>query len=384
MSYDVVVVGGGLTGNHAAYRLALSGLKVAVLEEHPTVGRPWFCTGIVGSQGFDQLDFPTTFVQQELSSASFYSPSGQRLRVARRDTQAYVLNRSAFDAYLSEIAVKAGAELLCSTRCTGIELHEDRVEVRATQEDRRYRFKAKVCILAAGVHYAFHDRLGLGRPPGFLDSAQVEVEGEGFEEVEVYLGQEISPTSFAWAVPIGPRRVRIGVTSRTNGVFYLRRLLGLPRIQERLGESDPQITRRVIPLGPVKKSYAHRLVVVGDAAGQVKPTTGGGIYYGLLCSGIASDVIRSAFEHGSFGETHLRDYERRWKEKIGLELNVGLTARRFLSRSTDRQIDALFEFGRQDTVLGLIKRYADFDWHRRLILAFARTRFLMRQITSLY
>ncbi len=384
MRYDVVVIGGGLTGNHAAYLLANAGLKVLILEEHSVVGRPWFCTGIVGRQGFDRLNFSTEFIQRELHSASFFSPSGKRLQVTRQNTQAYVLDRPRFDYHLAEMALKTGAELFCSTKCSGIEIHEDHVGIKATQGRSSLDLKAKVCLLATGVNYAFHDRLGLGRPSGFLDSAQVEVEGKGFEEVELYFGREISPASFAWAVPVSSDRVRIGVTARANAAQYLKRLLATSRIRERIDENEPQITRRVIPLGPIKKSYTKRLMVMGDAAGQVKPTTGGGIYYGLLCSGIAAEVVQVAFASGNFGENQFRTYEKQWRSKIGLELSVGLSARKLLSQCSDGQIDALIELGQEDRVLGLIKRYADFDWHKRLILALAKAQFLMKQVGSLY
>jgi geranylgeranyl reductase family protein len=384
MCYDVVVIGGGLTGNHAAYLLAKSGLKVLILEEHSEVGRPWFCTGIVGRQGFDRLNFPAEFIQQVLHSASFFSPSRKRLRVARQDTQAYVLDRSRFDYYLAEMALKAGADLFSSTRCLGIEIHADHVRIKATQGKSSQELKTEVCLLATGVNYALHDRLGLGRPFGFLDSAQVEVEGKGFEEVELYFGHEISPTSFAWAVPVRADRVRIGVTARANAGQYLRRLLVIPRIRERIYENESQIARRVIPLGPVSKSYTKRLMVIGDAAGQVKPTTGGGIYYGLLCSGIAAQIVQSAFACGKFGEEQFRIYEKQWKSKIGLELSVGLSARKLLAKCSDGQIDALMELCQEDRVLGLIKRYADFDWHKRLILILAKTQFLMKRMGSLY
>jgi geranylgeranyl reductase family protein len=382
MHCDVVIIGGGLTGNHAAYLLAKDGLKVLILEEHSVVGKPWFCTGIVGRQGFDRLNFPTEFIQRELHSASFFSPSGKRLTIARQDTQAYVLNRSRCDYYLAEQAVKSGAELLSSTKCTGIEIHEDHVLIKVTQGKSSQAFKAKVCLLATGVNYAFHDRLGLGRPSGFLDSAQVEVEGKGFKEVELYFGQEVSPASFAWAVPVASDRVRIGVTAAAGATQYLKRLLETSRLRDRIYENGVQIARRVIPLGPIKKSYTERLMVIGDAAGQVKPTTGGGIYYGLLCSGIAAQVVLSAFASGSFGEDQFRSYEKEWKSKIGLELSLGLSARKLLSKCTDGQIDTLIELAQEDRILGLINKYANFDWHKRLILILAKSQLLMKRIGS--
>ncbi len=265
--FDVVVVGGGLTGNHAGWLLSRAGLRVAILEEHPVIGRPWFCTGIVGKRGFDNLDFPSEFIQQELGSATFFSPSGRKLRVARKETQAYVINRAAFDFYLAEMALKAGARLMTSTRCTGIKPERDRVRVSAREGRTVFDITAGLCILSTGVRYGFHEALGLGRPGGFLDSAQVEVEGYGFKEVEVYLGEKISPSSFSWSVPVGEDRVRIGVTARAGASKHLEALLGSPQLRPRIREIGATVSRRVIPLGPVGKSYAHRLLAVGDAAG---------------------------------------------------------------------------------------------------------------------
>ena len=246
-----------------------------------------------------------------------------------------------------------------------------------------------MCLLATGVGYALHDRLGLGRPSGFLDSAQVEVRGRDFSEVELYLGSQVAPSSFAWVVPVGADSVRVGVTARANAVHYLKRLLALPSIRDRLeregiGIDGLSIAHRAIPLGPISRSYGRRLMAVGDAAGQVKPTTGGGIYYGLLCSGLAAETARSAFESGRFDEGHFSSYETGWKKKIGLDLGVGLAARKLLAHCTDYQIDALIEVGKRKPISRLIMRYANFDWHRKMILALARMQFVLRQVGSLY
>ena len=384
MRYHVIIIGGGLTGSHAAYRLAQWGLRVAVLEEHPEVGRPWFCTGIVGKQGFDRFLFSKEVIQRELSSASFFSPSGARLQVSRPETQAYVLNRAAFDRYFARMARESGAEFFCSTRCKDVEATEDGVRVKAVSKGIGCDYQADVCLVATGIGYALHHRLGLGRPSGFLDSAQVEVKGWDFNEVEVYLGSQVAPASFAWVAPIGSGSVRVGVTTRGNAVHYLKRLLALPGIRDRIELNGLSIAHRVIPLGPISKSYGRRLMAVGDAAGQVKPTTGGGIYYGLLCSGLAAETAQSAFELGQFGEGHFKSYETGWKKKIGLDLSVGLSARKLLEHCTDDQIDTFIGLSKQEPISRLIKKYANFDRQKKLILALSKMQFVFRQVGSLY
>ena len=382
---DVAVVGGGLTGCYAALQLARKGLQVVVLEEHPQVGKPWFCTGIVGKQGFDDLGLPGQLIQRELGSACFISPGGKQLHVARPQTQAYILNRSALDGYLAEQAFRAGARIMVSHRCTDVQIHEDHVDIRSVAEGKKDRsFRARVCLLATGVGYAIHQRLGLDRPARFLDSAQVEVDGKDFHEVEIYLGSQVAPGSFAWSVPVGPGRVRIGVTARAHAARYLKNLLTWDRIRDRIRVEEAGIARRAIPMAAVGNSVAPRLMILGDAAGQVKPTTGGGIYYGMLCAQIAADVTWSAFERGVFSRTQFEDYEVGWRKKIGLEISIGMAARNILTGCADHQIDALIARANGKRVARLITKYADFDWHQKLIVNLSKAPFLLKQVSNLY
>jgi len=183
--------------------------------------------------------------------------------------------------------------------------------------------------------------------------------------VEVYLGHEVSPTSFAWAVPIGPDRVRIGVTARTNAALYLKRLLAAPNIRDRIQEGEPKYTRRVIPLGPLKKSYAQRLMVIGDAAGQVKPTTGGGIYYGLLCADIAAEVVGRALQADDLSRRRLAEYDRRWKKALQNEIRLGYLSRLVFERLSDSSIDELFDVVQAHALdkMALNLDGFSFDWH---------------------
>jgi digeranylgeranylglycerophospholipid reductase len=127
---------------------------------------------------------------------------------------------------------------------------------------------------------------------------------------------------------------------------------------------------RAIPLQSLPKTYSDRLLVVGEAAGQVKPTTGGGIYYGFVCADIAADTLHRAFEAGEFGEPHLVAYEKAWRARLGKELKAGYWAHRLYRRLDNRQIESLFSFIGRNGMPRFISELDDFpfDWHSQLIL----------------
>ena len=115
--------------------------------------------------------------------------------------------------------------------------------------------------------------------------------------------------------------------------------------------------------------YPSRVVAVGDAAGLVKPTTGGGIYYGLLSGSFAAETLDGALRAGDLRETALRAYENRWRDRLGAEIRIGLAFRTLASRLNDRAIDALIELARVDGIVPMLRQTADFNWHRQSALA---------------
>ncbi len=370
--YDVLIIGGGPAGCWSAMRLARAGLRVAVIEEHPVIGRPRHCTGIIGREAFDRFPLPTETIQQRLSSARFFSPLGDMVRVAREEPQAYVVDRAEFDLALARQAEKAGSEFYLGRRCVRLNTAETRFEATLQWDGRSEILEASVGLLAAGCHYRLHPQVGLEPPSNSLDSTQAELEADGFSEVEVYFGQTIAPRSFAWAVPVSSGRVRIGVTADHSSLAAFHRLLQHPWLQGRVREKHPSIRKRAIPIGIVPKSYADRVLAIGDAAGQVKPTTGGGIYYSILCADLAADTLLKAFSVGDFSKRVLGSYQQAWRGAIGRDLRLGLFIRGLLSRCSDRKIDNLIRLCREPRVLNLIHQQADFDWHHRLILEFIK------------
>jgi len=183
----------------------------------------------------------------------------------------------------------------------------------------------------------------------------------------VYLGSVFAPKSFAWVVPVEPGLSRIGVSSDANSYSYLMKLLDSSYLKDRATKTSKlRIVKRPIPVGTIRKTFSSRLLVVGDAAGQVKPISGGGIYYGLLASNIASDVIIEAFKQKRFDESFLSIYETKWKKKIGFELTIGLWMRNSFSNCTDEQIDSLVQLCSQPNILRIFEKYDYFNKHGKL------------------
>lgn len=383
--YDVAIIGAGPVGSYVAFQVQKAGLKTIVIEEHPSIGEPSFCAGIVGKEVFEKLNIPEDPVQNKVNSLIVYSPDGDKLNLVSEKTQAYIIDRIGFDRQIAHLAIDAGTSFLISTRCTGISVSNSDVKIKlATSPISETEIRSRVCVLSAGAYYGLHKRLGLSVPRNFLDCSQTEVEmKEPLKSIEIYFGRDIAPGSFAWAVPVNSSKARIGLSTRRNSAHYLSCLIAKKEIRSRIKDKKPILRRRIVPVGTIDKTYMDRLLVIGDSAGQVKPITGGGIFYGLLCAQIASETIISAFKKKDFSQRRLRNYEARWKGVIGLELKVGRFVRRFMNSLTDENLNGLIGVFKKDARLrNILEKSQAFDWHKDIILALLKTPSLSGRIYS--
>lgn len=368
--YDVIVAGGGPIGSYAAYRLAGTGHKVMVLERKQRMGEPVCCAGIIGQECVNSFAIEDNVILKRVNSARLFSPSGGLLRPWREETQACILDRVAFDMAMAGQAQEKGADYLLDSLVKDIAIEPDEVRVEASRLGKRVNFEAKAVIIACGFGSGLTEKLALGRVGDFTTGAQAEVATVGLDEVEVYFGKEIAPGFFAWLVPVSPRVARVGLMSRRNAGIYLRKWIASLVAQERIVPSEAEPLYGGIPLKSLPRTYGERLLVVGDAAGQVKPTSGGGIYYGLLCADIAANVLHQALEEGNLSAKSLSRYEQRWKQRLGRELRIGYWARKLFERLSDQQIDRIFEIVKANGIDEALLKAKDlsFDWHSQTVL----------------
>jgi digeranylgeranylglycerophospholipid reductase len=233
--------------------------------------------------------------------------------------------------------------------------------------------RARVCILACGANYSLHRQVGLGMPRLFLHTAQMELPAGQAGDVELHFGMEIAPKGFGWVVPVVRGQqlcARVGVMCDQDAPRHFE--LMADRVARRWQidrDAIPRPRQKILPLAPIPRTYGDRLLAIGDAAGLVKPTTGGGIYYSLVSAALAVDVLTDALADDDLSSERLAPYEDQWRERLHDEFQAQLSLRLFAHRMTDDDIEELFELARTDGVMPIVRRTASFNRHRKLILA---------------
>ena len=372
--HDTVVVGGGPGGLFAAARLAECGCDVAVVEEHAEVGRPVHCTGIVAREAFREFSLSPDSILNPLSQVRFHSPSGLEVDYDPSAVDAVVVDRAVFDRALLARATAAGVTFISGARVTRVQITPEAAVVEI--EERASAVEARTVILACGASYGLQRQLGLGMPSVYLASAQMELPAGRGGQVEIYFGSQTAPAGFAWVVPVQRGEghyVRVGLMCDGDAGYYFGRLVARVAASwgiETLEGQQPR--RRLLPLAAIRRTYADRVLAIGDAAGLVKPTTGGGIYYSLLSAGLAADTLVEALRTGELGAARLAGYEAGWRERLTGEFRSQLALRMLAQRLSDTEVDGLFTLARTDGIMPLVYRTAQFNKHRDLIAALFR------------
>jgi digeranylgeranylglycerophospholipid reductase len=341
MEYDVVVVGAGPAGSMAAKYAAKAGARVLMIEEHETIGLPVQCAGLISTRAFEGCELET-LNKHAIRGAHIHAPSGRVLRVDGKRTMAYVVDRSELDRAMALEALKSGVASLVKTRFSGLRREGTKLVVTAISHGEPIEIQTSVLIGADGLQSTVGRLAGLDRVQSVLTCAQAEVYTDivNPDFVELYVGQDVAPSFFAWAIPTQWGTVRIGLCSSERSMELLNSLIG--RISPRSAASLVRFSAGAIPIGPPACTVTDGILIVGDAAGQ-------------------------AVTQGDTSKSALKEYDRQWRSEVGRELVTGLRIRDGLNKLSDDELDYVIEALDDEKILDIISRYGDMD-HPSIVL----------------
>ena len=346
----------------AARSAALQGAQVLLVERGETPTYADRCTGIVSPRCLREADLDHSVVLREIRGGIIHAPNSRSVHIEAADTRAVVIDRRLFNIKLLDMAQEAGVEFTPRSRVVGL---ENKAAIIARDGDT-YRAEAKVIIGADGPKSKVAAWAKLPAPGQLLLGLQAmaRFESQASDFIEVFIDQELAPGFFAWVVPAeeGVARVGLATHQMKKASFFLRNFL------EKLKLKPLKINAGLIPIGPRLQTVADGVMVVGDAAAQAKPTSGGGLYTGIIAAKIAGEV---AAEHALAPQVSegLITYEKRWRDKLDRELSLGMSLRRLFRNLHNREINFIFDVLNKPALLDVVKTYGDIDYPSLILKA---------------
>ncbi len=346
--YDVVIAGGSISGLMSAREIAKNGYSVLVLEEGFEVGTPDHCGGLVSKSALNDMGIePTQKVfDSMINSALIFSPNGKQIEINSGKQEVAVVNRRELDKQVALQAQQAGAEIRVKTSFK----EKTKRGVRTSIDE----IGCKILVDCRGISALINNQRD-----GILLSAQYEIYADWITDgkVEVYFDQIKYPGFFAWIIPSGKGVGKVGVAGKEINVSNT--------MEQFLRSKGKYSTIRKIfaPIwikGPIKDFVSTNVVIVGDAAGQAKPTTAGGIYSCGMGGFFAGNAIAKYLETNNHSD--LLQYQKFWYDKFGKEFEKQRLARKILEKADNKTIDMIFDTITPE-IITEISNKDDFDYH---------------------
>ncbi|MCK5594324.1 MAG: NAD(P)/FAD-dependent oxidoreductase [Candidatus Aenigmarchaeota archaeon] len=329
LNTDILIVGAGPIGTYLAEKLASKGISVLVIDKKKEIGKH-ACSGLVSTRLDSFVELEESLIEHKIKGSIFNSKK-EKFAIKKDEVQAYVLDRVAFDQFMAKRAEASGAKILTDTPFLDYEIKDKMIYASTPNETIR----SKLLIGCDGAGSPVRKKSG-------LDSGQLTTvngiigytdEKNNSDLVELFYGKDIAPGFFAWKIPRG-NRTEYGLASGKDHIEHFNRFISDHKI-------DKTYTHPIC-FGHLESTVADNVLLLGDAALQVKPFSGGGIIYGLMCADIAVEVIENAFAKNSFDKSVLLDYDKRWRQRLKDKIDLGLGIRKTLDSLSDKELDTFF------------------------------------------
>lgn len=379
---DVLVVGCGPAGAQASKKISEKGFSVSILDYRLNIGDK-LCTGIVGSEMSSYYPEVNDFVFSGVNSAHIYSDNDYLLEIEKDSTQALIIDRENFIKDIAFKAEKFGANVFLERFVSKIEVTENKVFVEAKFNGNIEQYESDILILATGFGSKLAKKIGFELSDQSMFGYQTKVKNLSLNKVNVFSGNPLPKGYFGWVVPTEHGRGLCGILGRKkiqdDGVSFT---------NDMRKKFDFDIAGRTsawgIPVNSVQKKSKSRALLVGDIAGQVKPTTGGGIYFAMRSADIAAEVVEKALLSNVFSKEVFSEYSKKWDKIFKNELRIGLFARQFYESLDQKDVKEIMEYIKDSN---LISKNITFDWHSEIVFLAFKTKirsYLTRSLQKVF
>lgn len=337
---NIIIAGGGIAGCYTGQLLKKKGFDPLLFEEHPEIGKPIQCAGLIGRELVEtsKILFPQEVILRHIHGARFFLRN-EWFEIERKKA-AYVIDRTKLDKYFSQ-----GLNIHTQEKVTTFE--ED-TTIDVITDKRKYT--CDVLFGCDGPFSAVRKKGDFSLKATFYPGAQYSIR---LAPEDDFLELHVKPPFFFWAIPETEETTRIGFVG-PDPIHELDRFIQRKEIQAEILEKHAG----VISLG-YGNIATRRVALVGDAACQVKPLTGGGIFYSMKAAEIAVEHLDD-----------LLHYEKEWKAKCGGEIKIGLKMRNIYENMSEKNLTRVFRVFKENK--DIIEDIADFERHTSILKEFLK------------
>lgn len=338
---NIGIVGGGIAGCYTGQLLKKKGMAPKIFEEHAEIGVPVQCAGLIGRETVETsyLPFPKEVIMRRIDGARIFL--GRNSFEIERSKAAYVIDRAALDKHFA-----AKIPVHKKEKVVKIEISRN-THIQLTTTKKKYSFDI---LLGCDGPFSLVRKELFSFSPSFYPGAQYIINRSPEDDfVELY----INPPFFFWIIPETEETTRIGFVG-PQPVHQLTRFIERKNIRGSIIDKQAGI----IPVG-YGDIVQNNIALIGDAACQVKPLTGGGIFYSMKAAEIAAAHIHD-----------LPSYQKKWDKTFGKEIKIGLKLRKIYENMNKKNLNKLFNVFKKNK--DVIESMADFERHTSLIKAFIK------------
>lgn len=380
--YDVAIIGGGPAGSTIAYYLSSKGLSVCIIEKKKQIGYPLQCAGILSNHIFDLNELPQEVILNEVKGA-FIHTKNHILNVEKDKTAAYVIDRTAYDEFLFKKSLSNGVNVI-NQKAIDFDIENGIVYLQNNQE-----IKAKVVVGCDGYNSILSKKMGNAQSNFNASQLLVEIDEENIHTfrnsskecedfVDTYIFEEILP-GFVWMIPIKNNLYRIGLFSNESHKQQNEFLNNFLKDNFEFEVKDKY--KGFIPIfNNDNKLVKARAILIGDAAGQVKPTSGGGLLIAFDACRMACGAVFNAVSSDNMNM--LNDYEKEFKKKYLKEFSYQFKVQKTFNILSQEDFDYLLLKLKENDCEKIISEYGDMDNQSVLVKEFIKRGLIFKVVPS--